>query len=123
MRRMIHPERASLAAIKRHLEQSLKMTCTIRQDQWLVDGEIRITPGRVCVVVHKNPIAGAKVNLVEPGVVDIRPIAPSTFVNMATQRGLLALIIHLLIRGFQNRVAESVEDALLQLEPAPAPAK
>ncbi|MDY7395858.1 hypothetical protein UMM65_11430 [Aureibaculum sp. 2210JD6-5] len=75
-----------------------------------------LTAGKQCVVVKKSGTAGAKVVLKENNIVDIKPIAPSTFMNTLTQRGIIAVIVHAIISGSQNKVADQVENYLLEIQ-------
>ena len=116
MKRKLQPEYNSLENIKQFLKTKTSMDCSIQQDQWVDDGEMMLTAGKQCIVIKKSGTAGAKVVLKENNIVDIRPIAPSTYINTLTQRGILAMLIHAIISGSQNKVANEVENYLLEIK-------
>ena len=116
MKRKLQPEYNSLENIKQFLKTKTSMDCSIQQDQWVDDGEMMLTAGKQCIVIKKSGTAGAKVVLKENNIVDIRPIAPSTYINTLTQRGILAMLIHAIISGSQNKVANEVENYLLKIQ-------
>ncbi|MEN7551297.1 hypothetical protein AAG747_25490 [Rapidithrix thailandica] len=113
MKRKLKQEYNTLESIKDFLATKTSLECFIALDEWIFD-EIRVS--RKCVVVKKSGIAGAKVVFEEANIVDIQPIAPSRFINTLTMRGLLAMIIQFIISGAQNKVAEEVENHLLEIQ-------
>jgi len=118
MKRKLKKDYTSLESIKNYLMTKTDMECSIVQDQWTTGDEMRLTPGKKCILIKKSGTAGAKVNLLESTIVDIHPVAPSNFINNLTQRGILAFIIHAVISGGQNTVANEVENYLIEIQEA-----
>ncbi|WP_117879635.1 hypothetical protein [Aureibaculum luteum] len=116
MKRKLQPEYNSLENIKQFLMTKTSMDCSIQQDQWFDDGQVMLTARKQCIVIKESGTAGAKVVLKENNIVDIRPIAPSTYINTLTQRGIVAMLIHAIISGSQNKVANEVENYLLEIQ-------
>ena len=116
MKRKLKSEFCTLESIKNFISSKTKMECSVQQDQWFNDGQLALTEGKQCVVIKKSGTAGAKVVLKENNIIDIRPIAPSRFVNSLTQRGIIAIVIHALISGSQNKVANEVENYLIEIQ-------
>ncbi len=106
----------SLEKIKQYLTSKTQMDLSIVQDQWVTDDSLTLTPGKQCLVVKKSGTAGAKVNVLESGTIDVHPIPPSTFINNLTQRGILALIVHNIISGSQKAVAKEVLSLLQEIK-------
>ncbi|CAZ97511.1 hypothetical protein Q4603_18830 [Zobellia galactanivorans] len=116
MKRHLLSQYNSLEEIMEFLKTKTDLTLSIVQDQWVTDGSLSITPGKKCILVKKSATAGAKINLLESSIVDVHPVPPSTFVNNMTQRGILAIVVHMIISGSQNKVAEEVEKLLLEIQ-------
>ncbi len=116
MKRKVKAEYNSLESIKKFLTTKTDMECYICQDEWHSDGEITLTAGKQCLAIKKSGTAGAKIVLLDSNTIDIKPIAPSRFINTLTQRGILALIVHGVISGSQNKVAEEVEGYILEIQ-------
>jgi len=116
MKRKLSSQYNSLEEIMAYLKTKTDLELSIVQDQWITDGALSITPGKKCILVKQSVTAGAKVNLLESSIVDIHPVPPSNFINNLTQRGLLAMIVHTIISGSQNKVAEEIENSLLEIQ-------
>ncbi|MEM6274616.1 MAG: hypothetical protein AAF735_05185 [Myxococcota bacterium] len=116
MKRKVRADHYSLEAIRDFLTSKTPWRCSIEIDQWPTDGQWMIDRHAKCVVVKKSATAGAKVVLIGDSLIDIRPIAPSNFFNALTQRGLLAFLVHWIIKWGQHAVAEEVEQKLMALE-------
>ncbi|MEW7280549.1 hypothetical protein ABW636_18330 [Aquimarina sp. 2201CG1-2-11] len=116
MVRKLKAEYNSLERIQKFLSTKTDMECSIRPDEWVTDGKLILTPGKKCLVVKKSGAAGAKVEFKESTIVAIYPIAPSSFINSATQKGIVALIVHAIISGGQKAVAEEVENYLCEIQ-------
>lgn len=116
MKRHLLSEYNSLETIKEYLKTKTDLELSIVQDQWITDGSTSLTPGKKCILVKKSATAGAKVNLLESSIVDIQPVPPSSFINTLTQRGVVAFVVHQIISGSQNKIANDVEDILIQIQ-------
>lgn len=116
MKRHLLPQYNSLESIKDFLTPKTHYELSIVQDQWPTGGSLHITPGKKCILVKKNGTSGAKIDLLEQNIVDIHPVPPSNFINMLTQRGFIAFIVDLIISGGQQKVAEEVEQHLMQIQ-------
>ncbi|MGD1840991.1 MAG: hypothetical protein ACFB0B_08865 [Thermonemataceae bacterium] len=116
MKRKLLAPYNSLEKILAFLETKTDLALSIVQDEWVTDGSLAITPGKKCILVKKSATAGAKINLLASNIVDIHPVPPSRFVNNMTQRGILAFIVHALISSSQNKIANEVENCLLEIQ-------
>ncbi|WP_295119369.1 hypothetical protein [uncultured Chitinophaga sp.] len=85
---------------------------SIAIDQWV---DFVVNANQRCLVIKKSAAAGAKVVFVEPNVVDILPIAPSTFFS-SFRRGMAAFVVNLFINGGQWKVAHQVEEWILEIQ-------
>ncbi|MGG6231501.1 hypothetical protein [Tenacibaculum sp. SDUM215027] len=106
----------SLEKINEFLKTKTQLEVSIVQDQWATDGELIITTKKKCILVKKSATAGAKINLLESNKIVINPVPPSNFINNMTQRGLLAVIVGAIISGGQNKIAQEVENHLLEIQ-------
>lgn len=113
MLRKINPQFASLDDVKSYVEsKNTDFTYSIQVDQWV---ETFVQASNKCVVIKKSATAGAKIVMVEPGVIDVVPIAPSTFFN-SFRRGIGAIVLDLIIAGGQNKVANEVDGWMKEIE-------
>ncbi len=116
MKRRLKNKFYYLDVIQEHLSTNTMYKCSIVQDEWFTNGEMVKIRGKKCVLVRKNNIYGAKVEILGDQIVEINPVIPSRFVNTLTQRGLLAILIRMLISPGQKQVAIEVGNCLMQLE-------
>lgn len=113
MLRKVKAQFSTLEELKSYIEsKDASLKCSIQVDQWV---DTIISASKKCLVIKKTAIAGAKIAIVEPGVVDILPIAPSTFID-SFRRGILAVILSLIISPGQQKVANQVDDWIKEVE-------
>jgi hypothetical protein len=116
MKRHLLSQYNSLEEIMKFLKPKTDLELSIVQDGWITDGSLSITPGKKCILIKQSATAGAKINLLESSIVDVYPVPPSNFINSITQRGILAIIVNMIISGSQNKIAEEVENILLEIQ-------
>lgn len=112
MKRKLKQEFNSLENIREFLETKTDLECSVTVDKWYTD---HFLTGSNCVLIKKSGTAGAKVVLLEDNIINIAPVAPSSFIHNASLRGFVAIIVHALISGSQNEVATEIENHLLEI--------
>ncbi|CAN5172342.1 hypothetical protein BH09BAC5_BH09BAC5_13500 [soil metagenome] len=113
MVRKIKSEFATLEKLQHFISpKATELKCSIEVDQW-VDTFVNGTDK--CLVVKKSGTAGAKIVFVEPGVVDIVPIAPSSYIN-GFRRGIVAMILSMIISSSQHKIANQVDCWIKEIE-------
>ncbi|TPN81218.1 hypothetical protein [Aquimarina algicola] len=116
MKKHLQREYDSLEKIMSYLKSKTDLEISIKPDEWITDGSLMLTPGKKCIVVKKSATAGAKINIIDSSTIEIHPIPPSSFVNRATQRGILAIIMHAILLGSQEKIAKDVKNLLLDIQ-------
>jgi|GEM_PF-5339292 len=116
MKLKLLPPYDSLGKIERFLKTRTNLQCSIQLDQWPDEGELMLNTAKQCLVIKKNGWIGAKIVLKTPTIVDVKPIAPNTFVNTLTQKGIFAFFVRSVISGPQYRVAHQIENYLVEIQ-------
>jgi hypothetical protein len=112
MVRRLKQEFSDLEKVQAFLQRKSDMSCSIEVDQWV---DTIISAKNKCLLIKKSATAGAKIVMIEPTVVDIQPVPPSTFLN-SFRRGISAIILNALLEPGQIKVANEVESWLLEIE-------
>lgn len=113
MLRKIKPQFASLEELKSYVEsKDQAVKCSIEVDQWV---DTIVLAANKCLVVKQSATAGAKIVIVEPGVIATSPIAPGTFFN-SFRRGVAAIVLDLIIAPGQKKVALQVDGWMKEIE-------
>ena len=113
MLRKVRAQFGTLEELKEFIEgKDASLKCSIQVDQWV---DTIVTASKKCLVIKKTATAGAKIAIVEPGVIDVSPIAPSTFIN-SFRRGISAIILSLIISPIQKKVAYQVDSWIKEIE-------